>query len=207
VPFEVAALTEPCCVAYQATVVNARVKPGDVVVVIGPRADRLVVRDDGAALGRRPRGARWDRARPLTDGDRPARGRHARGGTRSHRTMKALLRSLGDGLGADVVIDSTGASASLQNALDWVRPAGHITKVGWGPEPMGFSMDALVKKAVTLQGSFSHTWPAWERVLQMLGSGQLDPRPYLSKVSGLDGWKDCFDGMHEARYIKAVLTP
>jgi alcohol dehydrogenase/L-iditol 2-dehydrogenase len=88
-----------------------------------------------------------------------------------------------------------------------VRPAGHVTKVGWGPEPMNFSMDALVKKAVTLQGSFSHTWPAWERVLAMMGTGQLDPRPYLSKVSSLDAWKDCFDGMHEARYIKAVLTP
>ena len=36
VPFEVAAMTEPCCVAYQASVVNARIKPGDVVVVIGP---------------------------------------------------------------------------------------------------------------------------------------------------------------------------
>jgi hypothetical protein len=41
----------------------------------------------------------------------------------------------------------------------------------------------------------------------MTGTGQLDARPYLSKVSALDGWKDCFDGMHEARYIKAVLTP
>ena len=30
VPAEVAALTEPCCVAYQAVVVNARVRPGDV---------------------------------------------------------------------------------------------------------------------------------------------------------------------------------
>ena len=36
VPDEVAAITEPCCVSYQATVVNSRVKPGDVVVVIGP---------------------------------------------------------------------------------------------------------------------------------------------------------------------------
>jgi L-iditol 2-dehydrogenase len=35
VPFEVAAMTEPCCVAYQCTVVNTHIRPGDVVVVLG----------------------------------------------------------------------------------------------------------------------------------------------------------------------------
>jgi len=206
VPFEVAALTEPCCVAFQATVVNARVKPGDVVVVIGPGPIGLLC----ASMARLCGAGHVILAGISRDKSRMDTGLRA-GATHAVDTqqqeLKAVLAELGDGLGADVVIDSTGASASLKNALEWVRPAGHITKVGWGPEPMAFSMDALVKKAVTLQGSFSHTWPAWERVLAMLGSGQLDPRPYLSKVSALDGWKDCFDGMHEARYIKAVLTP
>jgi Zn-dependent alcohol dehydrogenase len=41
----------------------------------------------------------------------------------------------------------------------------------------------------------------------MLGTGQLDPRPYLSKVATLDAWQDCFDGMHQGSYIKPVLTP
>jgi alcohol dehydrogenase/L-iditol 2-dehydrogenase len=118
-----------------------------------------------------------------------------------------LLAGLGDGLGADVIVDATGASASLKSALDWVRPAGHISKVGWGPQPLSFSMDPLVKKAVTLQGSFSHTWPVWERVLGMLGTGQLDPRPYLSRVGPLTDWKASFDGMFEGHLIKAVLTP
>ena len=44
-------------------------------------------------------------------------------------------------------LGAVGASISLKSALDWVRPAGHITKVGWGPQPMNFSMDPLVKKA------------------------------------------------------------
>ena len=36
VPFEEACLTEPCCVAYNAVVKNARIEPGDRVVVLGP---------------------------------------------------------------------------------------------------------------------------------------------------------------------------
>ena len=34
--FSKAALTEPCCVAYNATCVNSRLRPGDSVAVIGP---------------------------------------------------------------------------------------------------------------------------------------------------------------------------
>jgi len=34
--FETAALTEPCCVAYNAVCVNCHVRPGDSVVVLGP---------------------------------------------------------------------------------------------------------------------------------------------------------------------------
>ncbi len=206
VSFEVAAMVEPCCVAFQATVVSARVKPGDVVIVIGPGPIGLLC----ATMARLCGAGHVILAGITRDSSRMETGLSA-GATRAVDTqqeeMRTLLSTIGDGLGADVIIDSTGASGSLRNALEWVRPAGHITKVGWGPQPMDFSMDALVKKAVTLQGSFSHTWPVWERVLAMLGTGQLDPRPYLSKVGKLDTWKDCFEGMHDGRYIKAVLTP
>ncbi|MBV9613297.1 MAG: alcohol dehydrogenase catalytic domain-containing protein, partial [Acidobacteriaceae bacterium] len=34
--FHKAALTEPCCVAYNAVCVNGRVRPGDTVLVLGP---------------------------------------------------------------------------------------------------------------------------------------------------------------------------
>jgi L-iditol 2-dehydrogenase len=62
-----------------------------------------------------------------------------------------------------------------------------------------------VRKAVTLQGSFSHNYTTWERVLELLASKQLDPRPLLSKVTTLQDWKTCFDGMHDGTIIKAVL--
>ena len=34
--YEKAALTEPCCVAYNAVCVNSRIRPGDTVAIIGP---------------------------------------------------------------------------------------------------------------------------------------------------------------------------
>jgi len=206
VPFEAAAMTEPCCVAYQCSVVNARIRPGDLVVVIGPGPIGLLC----ATMARLSGAGRVVLVGIGRDRARMEIGLKA-GATHAvdvqTQDVGKLVAELGDGLGADVVIDSTGASASLKSALDWVRPAGHITKVGWGPQPMNFSMDPLVKKAVTLQGSFSHTWAVWERVLAMMGTGQLDPRPYLSKVASLEEWKPSFDGMHDGALIKAVLVP
>jgi alcohol dehydrogenase/L-iditol 2-dehydrogenase len=88
-----------------------------------------------------------------------------------------------------------------------VRPAGTISKVGWGPQPLGFSLDTLVQKNVTLQGSFSHNWPIWERVLRLLAAGQLDVRPLVSRVAPLEEWRACFEGMAEGTLLKAVLRP
>jgi alcohol dehydrogenase/L-iditol 2-dehydrogenase len=206
VPDEVAALTEPCCVAYQAVVVNSPVKPGDVVAVIGPGPIGLL-----CAVMARLRGASAvvlvgvTRDRPRLDVGRALGATHAV--DVQTEDGKALLATLGDGLGADVVIDAAGVSATLKTALDWVRPGGHITKVGWGREPLGFSLDPLVQKAVTLQGSFSHTWAVWEAVLRLLGTGQLDPNPLVGRVAPLAEWQACFDGMADGALIKAVLEP
>jgi len=119
----------------------------------------------------------------------------------------AWTRSLRDGYGFDVVIDAAGVSATLKLAIDIVRPAGQISKVGWGPQPFNFSLDPLVLKAVTLQGSFSHNWPIWERVIRLLSSGQLDIGPEFSRISPLAEWHDAFEAMHSGEIVKAVLLP
>src|SRR5206468_3411148 len=46
-----------------------------------------------------------------------------------------------DGLGADGAVDAAGVSATLKAAMEIVRPGGWISKVGWGPQPLNFSLD------------------------------------------------------------------
>ena len=88
-----------------------------------------------------------------------------------------------------------------------VRPAGWITKVGWGPQPINFSIDQIVQKNVTLQGSFSHNWPVWERVLAMLASGQLDVQPIIGGQWALTDWHEAFEKMHHGHVVKSLLIP
>jgi L-iditol 2-dehydrogenase len=202
-PFERAALTEPCCVAYNAVCVKATIRPGDSIAVIGPGPIGLLCALMAKLSGAHPLiviGTPADEKRLLTA--REIGATH----TLTHGASQTI-KSLGDGYGVDVVIDAAGVSATLKLAMEIVRPGGQISKVGWGPQPLDFSLDPLVQKAVTLQGSFSHNWPMWEKVISMLASGQLDLTHILNRVAPLEEWQSCFSAMHHGEVVKAVLVP
>jgi len=200
VGFEAAALTEPCCVAYNAVVNQSRIRPGDRVLVLGPGPIGLL-----CAIMARMAGARVAVAGLEVDRQRLA--------IAERYGCESIVGDVGrwcleaDGLGVDGVIDAAGVSATLQTALEVVRPAGWITKVGWGRQPCGFSLDPLVRKAVTLRGSFSHNWPVWERVLELMGGGQLEVGPVIGGVWPLVQWREAFERMHSGQIVKAVLKP
>src|ERR1700761_146263 len=181
--FERAALTEPCCVAYNAVCINGRVRPGDDVLVIGPGPVGLLW-----ALMAKLSGGRVIVAGLPADRFRLGVARELGADVTLEGGVTEYIAQLRDGLGVDVAIDASGASATLQMALQAVRPAGQIIKVGWGPQPMQFSLDPLVQKNVTLSGSFSHNWPVWERVISMIVSGQINLTPVISRVAGLGDW-------------------
>ncbi|MBV8969826.1 MAG: zinc-binding dehydrogenase [Verrucomicrobia bacterium] len=205
-PFELAALTEPCCVAFNATCGNARILPGDAVAIIGPgpigllcsAMAKLAGAGELVVIGTPADTHRLQVAEQL--------GASATLGAKGEDIV-AWTRSLRDGHGFDVVVDAAGVSATLKLAIDIVRPAGQISKVGWGPQPLNFSLDPLVHKAVTLQGSFSHNWPIWERVIRLLASGQLDLGPDFRRIFPLTEWHSAFEAMHSGEIVKAVLLP
>ncbi|MBI5690507.1 MAG: zinc-binding dehydrogenase [Verrucomicrobia bacterium] len=198
--FEQAALTEPCCVAFNAVIGNGRVQPGDRVVVLGPGPIGILCAAMARLAGAEVALVGLERDRVRLEVAR-AYGCEVIVGD---ATAWARQR---DGLGADGVVDAAGVSAALKTALEIVRPAGWISKVGWGPQPLNFSLDPLVQKNVTLQGSFSHNWPIWERVLALLASGRLDVRPITGGVWPLEEWHTAFERMHSGEIVKAVLRP
>ena len=206
VPYASAALSEPCCVAYNAVVVKTRIEPGASVLVLGPGPIGLL-----CMMMAKLSGAGWlavagleqDRSR-LELASHLGADQTFSGG---RDEMLAGIRAHGDGLGVDAVIDASGSSAVLGLALAAVRPAGQITKVGWGRESFQISLDPLVQKAVKLQGSFSHNYAIWERVIFLLASGRLDPSRLVGRVEPLEGWRSCFEDMETGRIVKGVLKP
>ncbi|HEX5471937.1 MAG TPA: zinc-binding dehydrogenase [Lacipirellulaceae bacterium] len=198
--FDEAALTEPSCVAYSAVVSNARIRPGDRIAVLGPGPIGIlcaaIARLTGAEVGL----VGLDRDRVRLDAGA------AYGCTPLIDNLKEWAFEI-DGLGVDGVVDATGVSSSLNTALEIVRPAGWISKVGWGPQPLDFSIDRLVQKNVTLQGSFSHNWSTWERVIRLIATKQLDVGPITGGAWPLTQWQTAFEKMHSGEIVKAILKP
>jgi len=162
ISFEYAAMTEPCAVAYSATIAPGFVRPGDRIVVYGPgpigvlcAAMAKLAGAEVALVGLEKDKKRLEIAKQY-------------GAEVIIGDATSWARSV-DGLGADGVVDAAGVSASLKNALEVIRPNGWISKVGWGPQPLDFSLDPLVAKNVTLRGSFSHKVAPQPRLLGPTG--------------------------------------
>ena len=205
VSFEYAALTEPVCVANRAIVEVSHIRPGDIVVVQGAGAigilALMMAKLSGAGTlimtGTNTDTHRLAVARQI--------GAHYTVNVQQDDPME-ILRTLGDGYGADLVVDCTGISGALKQSMEMVKPLGQITKVGWGPQPLGFSLDMLVAKAARLQATFSHTYPTWERSLKLMEAGLLNLEPVLGGVYPIEQWEEGFSAMESGQNIKSVIT-
>lgn len=200
-----ASMTEPGCVAYNAIFEKSRPRPADHAVVLGPGPIGLMciamLRIAGvgriSVIGLSRDGHRLDLAKTMGADDVLV--------ADEVDAVKAVIDA-GDGFGAHLVVDAVGVSKTLDQSLDMVRPNGQITKIGWGPAPVGFSLDRLIIKAATLQGSFSHLHGTWERVLALMGTGQLNVAPLVTEFD-LHDWHEGFMAMEELTIPKAVLRP
>jgi alcohol dehydrogenase/L-iditol 2-dehydrogenase len=115
--------------------------------------------------------------------------------------------SLGDGYGADLVVDTAGIGETLKLSMQAVRPAGQITKIGWGTEPVDFSLDPIVAKAVTLQGHFSHTWDVWEHCLTLISKKLIDLNGIITHEFSIEQWEKAFELVETKAALKVVLKP
>ena len=204
-PFEDAAMAEPACVAAHAVLELCTVRPGDFVVIFGPGAIGLMALQLAALAGPREL---WIVGTPR-DRRRLAMARDL-GATRTlvygEDDVTIAARRVGDGLGADLVVDASGVTATLKPAMEVVRPMGCIAKPGWGPQPCGFSLDPIVAKGVRIQGSFSHNWRTWERVLALLARGRIRVAP-MRGVFPLENWLEGFEAMDSLEVAKSVMVP
>jgi L-iditol 2-dehydrogenase len=137
---EKACLTEPCCVAYNSVVENSRIKPGDRVIVIGPRNDRACSvppwQDCAAGMWL---WLAWNRTKndwrlPGSMDVSRLSGMHPNG------------RKSATGWVQTAFIDAAGVSATSENALDLVRPKATSPKWAGGRSLLTFHLIRLYRK-------------------------------------------------------------
>ncbi|MEV6899637.1 alcohol dehydrogenase catalytic domain-containing protein [Amycolatopsis sp. NPDC051372] len=197
-----AALCEPTAISVTA-VERAGVEPGEDVVVLGPGAigllSAMVARAAGAnsvvVAGRASSAARLAVAQELGFETWDSEG----------GDVLDRASALGRGLGADVVIDTTGSAVSL--ALRLARRRGRVCALGLhGPGGVEIPWDVAMFQAVDLSFSMSSSYTSWDRALTLLASGAVDAKPLIT-VFPLAEWDRAFTAVRSREAIKAVITP
>jgi len=206
VSLKAASITEPFCVAYKALVSNSKINPGDIVVIIGPgaigilctRLAQLSGAGEIVVIGTEGDDMRLELSTEF--------GATITINSSKEDPLKRIM-SLGDGYGADLILDLAGSSSTLKLSIDAVRPGGQITKIGWGRPPVNFSLDPLIAKSATLKGHFSHTWDVWEKCLTLMRKGMVDLEKIITHELGIDQWGKAFEMSESKEAVKVVLKP
>ncbi|WP_144901458.1 zinc-dependent alcohol dehydrogenase [Halobellus captivus] len=171
-----AALAEPTAVCTRAVIENSRVGAGDRVLVAGPGPIGLLTAQVADAQGASVTVAGIS---PDTTYRLPLAEKLGYTGVNIEETDLAEYREeVTDGIGYDVVFDTTGHPSGLSMAAEEVRKGGQIVLVGQ-PGEATLDYTPLVRAEVDLQCSYSALYQDFHRVFRQMEDGELDHETFL----------------------------
>jgi threonine 3-dehydrogenase len=122
------------------------------------------------------------------------------------------IRSRTRGLGADVVVELSGAHTAINDAFSSVRKGGRVTLFGISPSPMpefDFNNQVILRQVRVRGVAGRHMWDTWQMMDGLLQSGKLDPRPVITDDMPLadfdEGFKRLTTGARSS--LKVILRP
>ena len=205
VDFHSGALTEPlaCCVhgVYEGVGVTAN----DLAVVIGPGTIGLLVlqllRNAGArtiVVGTAADAQRLSLARTL--------GANATVDLAKEDASQVVLGA-SSGVGADLVIECSGAEPAAALGLDLARKQGRYAQIGLFGRPILLDFEKIAYKELRVTGSFAQKWSAWRTALALMAEERVQLAPLITDVLPLENWESGFQRFREKKGVKFILTP
>lgn len=207
VPFSHAAIMDPCCNAYKAIVQEAQLLPGENIVIFGAGALGLFSVQIAKILGagkvimvgmHEDEEIRFKKAKELGATDFIVADREP--------TIEKAIE-LGGEDGISVAVDCAGAPIVLQQSIDLVRNGGKIVKIGYSSSPIGFSLDAMALKGITLFGHMGYNSTSWKNCLRLLGEGRVHMETIISHTLPLEKWEEGIKMVKERVATKVILIP
>lgn len=204
-PYEQACLIEPMGIAAHAIFEKVKIDPADQVVILGSGPIALIALQIVKALG-----AEWVCLTGL-DADEPYRFPLAKklGADRLVNVAKEditkIVMEQTKGVGADVVIDLSGAGSAITQAFGFIRKDGRFCAIGLPHGNISVPWADMVMKAVNVFFSYSSGFETWERCLSFLNTGRVDLSDFTNAVYPLDDWQPAFDDARKGKVLKAII--
>lgn len=179
--FEEGALVEPLGVAVHISR-QAKITPGSSVVVFGAGPIGLlccaVARTFGAStiVAVDILQPRLDLAREVYGATHTVLAQAAPGTENAER----IINEAKLGAGADVVIDASGAEASIQTGIHVLRSGGTYVQGGMGRYDIVFPMGAIIEKELLVKGSFRYGSGDYKLAISMLENRQVDLKSLIT---------------------------
>jgi alcohol dehydrogenase len=191
--------------AYEVGVLNGRVRPGDVVAVVGAGPIGLSA-ITGARLYNPSHVVAIDLA--------PSRLESAKqfGANvvvnNSHEDPVAIVHELTGGLGADVAIEAVGTPATFELATQLVRPVGRVANIGVHGAPATLHLEQLWSRDITITTGLVDTFSI-PTLLRLIITGQVDAGRFITHRFALDDMMTAYDIFGRAAdtgALKVVLS-
>jgi L-iditol 2-dehydrogenase len=119
------------------------------------------------------------------------------------------VRHITDGLGADVVVEASGAMAAPQQAVEMVKRGGKILFLGFYPAPVTFDLSSAIRDDVTLYTTRGEGAAAVRRALSLAANGRIRGRELVTHHFPLEEIQEAFRVLREREGdpIKIVIVP
>jgi D-xylulose reductase len=175
VSFEEGAMVEPLAVGLHAAT-KARVRPGDVAVVIGAGAIGIVTALSAVAAGcsrvvisdlQAPKLDLASRLGPIVPVN-PAK-----------ENLRQAVLEVTRGTGADLVFEASGSTKAFEGIFDLLRPAGRAVLIGMPGSPVAFDVVAAQVKEAQISTIFRYAH-VFDRALGLMAAGKIDVKPLIT---------------------------
>ena len=189
---------------YEVGVLNGNVRPGDVVAVVGAGPIGLAA-IMGARLFSPSHIIAIDKADARLEAAKLFGADVVVNNTREDPLE--VVRSLTDGLGADVAIEAVGIPATFELSAELIRPGGHVANVGVHGEPSTLHLETLWIKDVTITTGLVDTCST-PTLLKLIASGHVAAGKFVTHHFDLDDFMRAYDvfGNAETGALKVVLS-
>ncbi len=185
--------------SYEVGVLNGRVRPGDVVAVVGAGPIGLATVLCAKLLSP----SQLVVVEPAESRRQAARQLGATAVADSAQEAVRVTRELTDGLGVDVAIEAVGIPETFELCAQLVRPGGRVANVGVHGKPATLNLQELWIRNVTITTGLVDTYST-PVLLRMMAQGQVSASQLVTHRLGLDEMPDAYDVFERASETGAV---
>jgi D-xylulose reductase len=93
----------------------------------------------------------------------------------------------------------------LNQACGLVRKGGKILNVGIFPKPVEVAVTPLVRREVSMLGTFASNWKNYEQAMTFVGNGKIDLKPLITHQFEIDQAVSAFETARAREGCKVQL--